>query len=67
MWRPLSNFLRVVDWSPAQGRSQLPCWEGPEARPTRAPAGIQVGGWRGAASGLAGRAGTRRAAGQLRG
>lgn len=67
MRRPLSNFLRAGDWSPAEGRSQSARREGLEARPARAPAAVQVGGWRGAASGLAGRAGTRCAAGQLRG
>ncbi|XP_064427121.1 nidogen-2 isoform X4 [Mirounga angustirostris] len=66
MWPPLSNFPRAGDWSPAEGRSQSARWEGPEARPARAPAGIQAGGWRGAASGLAGRAGTRSAAGPPR-
>lgn len=67
MWGPLSNFLRVRDWSLAEGGSQLTCWGGPEPRPTRAPAVIQVGDWRGAASGLAGRAGTRCATEQFRG
>lgn len=67
MWRPLSNFLRAGDWSSAEGCSQSARWEGTEARPTRAPAGIQVRRWRGAASGLAGQAGTRCAAGQPRG
>lgn len=66
MWQPLSNFLRAGDWSPAEGCSQSARWEGPEARRTRAPAGIQVRGWRCAASGLAGQAGTRCAAGQPR-
>ncbi|XP_077765416.1 nidogen-2 isoform X1 [Canis aureus] len=65
----MSNFPRAGDWAPAGGRSQSARWEGPESRPARAPAGIQVAGWRGAASGpagLAGRAGTRSAAGQPR-
>ncbi|XP_046935613.1 nidogen-2 [Lynx rufus] len=66
MWQPLSNFPRAGDWSPTEGRSQSARSEGPESPPARAPAGIQVGGWRGATSGLAGRAGTRSAAGQPR-
>lgn len=66
MWQPLSNFPRACDWSPAEGGSQSARWEGPQSQPARAPAGIQVGGWRGAASGQAGRAGTRSAAGQPR-
>ncbi|XP_059038074.1 nidogen-2 isoform X3 [Mustela lutreola] len=66
MWPRLSNFPRARDWPPAERRSQSARWEGPESPPGRAPAGIQVGGWRGAASGLAGRAGTRSAAGQPR-
>ena len=57
MWWPLSNFLRAGDWVRAQGRGQSALWKGPESRPTPAPAGIQVGGPLGAASGLAGRAG----------
>ena len=42
MWWPLSNFLRAGDWVRAQGRGQSALWEGPESRPARAPAGIQV-------------------------
>lgn len=57
MWWPLSNFLRAGDWVRAQVRGQSALWEGPESRPAPAPAGIQVGGPLGAASGLAGRAG----------
>uniref|UniRef100_A0A8C7AA63 Nidogen 2 n=1 Tax=Neovison vison TaxID=452646 RepID=A0A8C7AA63_NEOVI len=66
MWPRLANFPRARDWPPAERRSQSARWEGPESPPGRAPAGIQVGGWRGTASGLAGRAGTRSAAGQPR-
>lgn len=67
MWRPLSDFLRAGDWPPAAGCSQPARGEGPEARPRRPSAGVQVGGGRRAASGQAGRAGTRGAAGLPRG
>ncbi|XP_039112047.1 nidogen-2 isoform X1 [Hyaena hyaena] len=66
MWQPLSNFPRAGDWSPAEGRGQSARREGPESPPAPAPAGTQVGGWRRAARGLAGRVGTRSAAGQPR-